>query len=659
MNNKFATFQLFLVVMLMLSDFAYAQRVVIPGDTATSSRQNKEDSVQYGPNTTSYIYEDAFRYNQVAYDTLDTLIEFAHRYDRVEAVGSKRQYLGTLGTANKSIFPQIPKVSGATSGLYAYDIYVNNPEDVRYYNTRSPYSQLYLTFGGNNRSIVDVDFARNITPNWSVGAAVRTITADKQSARSSRGDRRSESYFIEFFTFFRSKNERYHLMAHYGRLNHQVNETGGIVGDAFDDDLFEEFFRYNNSEIYLTSFVNREFRLNYHIYHEYKLNDRLQLYHEFDRRHQNTFFFYEPGAGGIDTTGYFTRTYLNDERTADRVYYDELDTEVGLKGDLGPLFYSVHYRLRRPQIDYVFAADTSNLELYGGFDLRLELGEKTFLRGGADYQSTQNYRVEAEFNNPILKGSYTRSRNLPSYLALRYLGNHNAWENDFEPVGMDQITGSIEYQFPYIYLRPFVSLTNVNRPIYYRRATPVRNDTLFVSRQAVPTQADGAAQILSPGLEFSFDFLKKMHFQGEVIYTLTTGRATEAFAIPSLYTNGSLYYQNKFIDDKITLQVGIDFQALPSYLSYDYDVATQQFFIQQQLYGTDEQLLDNFDTPLPSEIGYVVFDAFLNLKVRTAIVYVKMPYLNQGMIENGYFTTPFYVGQPRVLDLGIKWQFFD
>jgi hypothetical protein len=641
-----------LLAALLLSAEADAQgRVKVP--TRDDKEVSKEDSAKYGAETTRFIYQDAFKYNRVVYDTLDTLIQFAHRYSRVEQLGNKMQYLGTLGTASRPIFPLVPEVSGATSGLDAYDIYVTEPDEVRYFNTLSPYSRLFLTFGGNNRDVVDVGFARNITPTWNVGASIRTVTADKQTGRASRGDRRAESYFVEFFTFFQSKNERYRLFGHMGRLNHEVNETGGVQGVLFDEDLLEEFFGYRNSEIYLRDFVNREFRFNYHIYHEYALNDNLQVYHEMDRRHQNVFFFYRTGTQDIEPDGYFRRILLDTAETADRVYYDEWDTEVGLKGDLGPLFYSVHYRLRNPQMDYIFAPDTSNLELYGGFDLRLELGEKTYLGGGADYQSTQNYRIEANFVNPILKAGYVRSRNLPSYMSQRFLGNHNVWENNFEPIGMDQLTGSLEYQFPNVYLRPFVTLTNVNQPVYYRR------DTIPGSRQAYPVQADGAAQILSPGLEFSFDFLKRMRFEGEATYSLLTGRAQEAFAIPSLYASGSLYYQRPFLGGKIVLQVGTDFQLTPSYLAYDYDVATQQFFTQQQIFGTTRQLLDNFETPLPTEIGYVVLDAFINLKVRTAIAFLKVPYVNQGFIENGYFTTPYYVGQPRVFDLGIRWSFFD
>ncbi len=656
-HTSFLPFYLLLLVAgILLTDTARAQgRVRIPGREQDEKTKTEEDSVQYGPESTQFIYKEAFKYNQVAYDTLDTLMQFAHRYSRVEQLGNRRQYLGTLGTASIPIFPFIPKLSGATSGLDAYDIYTTEPEEVRYYNTLSPFTQLYLTFGGNNRNVVDITYTRNITPNWNIGASLRSITADKQTGQVRRGDRRTESYFIDFFTSFQSENERYRLLGHMSRLNHEVNETGGVFGNLFDDDLLEEFFRYRNSEIFLRDFVNHEYRFNYHIYHEYKLNDNLQLYHELDRHHQNVFFLYEPGSGFDTESGYFKQVLKNEERTSDKIEYDVWDTEIGLKGELAALFYSVHYRLRTPKINYDYSAeiDTANVELYGGFDLRLDLGGKTYLSGGGDYQSTRNYRLETNFVNPILKASYVRSRNLPTYLSQQYRGNHNAWDNDFDPIGMDQINVSLEYPFPHIYLRPFATLTNVNRPVYYRRYD------MEGSRQAYPVQEAGGAQILSPGLAFSVNFLKRMHFQGEAIYSLVTGRAAEAFAIPWLYASGSLYYENSFIDDKVTLRVGTDFQLTPSYLSYDYDVATQQFFTQQQVFGTEGQLLDNFEAPLPTEVGYAVLDAFVNLKVRGSIVYLKVPFVNQGFLENGYFATPFYPGQPRVFDLGIRWRFFD
>ncbi|MFW5726546.1 MAG: putative porin, partial [bacterium] len=577
---------------------------------------------------------------------------------------------GTLGTATTPMYPLLPEVSGITSGFDAYDIYTISPDELKYYNTLSPYTQLYVTIAGNNRSVVDVTFTRNVTPNWNLGANFRSVTADRQVGGRGRNDRRVESYFFDFHTFFKSKNEKYRLMAQVARFNHEVFESGGVVGEVNDEDRLEEFFRYNNSEIYLREFKNREFRINYHLYHEYQLNERLQVYHELDRNNQNVFFFYEPSTD-IDPEYYFRRIFLDTARTADRVFYDILDTEAGVKGSLGQLFYSFHYRLRRPQIDYSFDPalaeetpgldelglrydpDRSDVELYGGFDLRLDLGENTFLAGGADYQSTQNYRVEAEFTNPILKASYIRMRKQPTYLSERFVGNHNAWRNDFEPVGMDQLSGSIEYQFPNIYLRPFATITNINQPIYYRR------DSVENSRQAFPVQAGGGVRILSPGVAFQFDFLKRMHLRGEAIYTLIGGRASEAFSIPTIYTSGSLYYENSFIDDKVTVRIGTDLQFTPSYLAYDYDVATQQFFTQQRIYGSNT-VLDNFETPYPTGFnGLTLADFFLDMKIRTAIVYLRVPFLNQGFPQNGYFTTPFYVGQGRTLDLGIRWRFFD
>lgn len=645
-----------------------AQGVVIPGGNDEAATE--EDSVKYGPRTTTFTYKDAYKFNRVAYDTLDTLVQFAHRYSRVEQVGSQLQYLGTIGTAATPMYPVLPEVSGVTSGLDAYDIYTTSPEDLKYFNTLSPYTQLYVALGGNNRSIVDVTFTRNVTPNWNLGANFRSVTADRQVGGRGRNDRRVESYFIDFHTFFRSKNEKYRLMAQIARFNHEVFASGGVVGEVDDEDRLEEFFRYNNSEIFLREFKNREFRINYHLYHEYQLNDRLQLYHEFDFRNQNVFFFYEP-TGEIDPEDYFRRVFLDTTGTADRVSYDLLDTEAGFKGSLGNLFYSLHYRVRRPHMDYSYQPDpeeetpglnelglrydpdTVALELYGGFDLRLDIGENTFLAGGADYQSTQNYRVEARFNNPILKARYIRMRAQPGFFSQRFVGNHNAWRNDFGPIGMDQLNGSLEYQFSNLYLRPFATLTNINQPVFYRR------DSVANSRQAYPVQAGGGVRVLSPGIAFRFGFLKRMQLEGEAIYTLTGGPAANAVAIPSIYASGSLYYERSFINGKVAARIGLDLQYMPSYLAYDYDVASQQFFVQQQIYGGDV-LLDNFETPYPRQFGGVALaDFFLDLKVRTAIVFLKVPFVNQGFPADGYFVTPFYAGQGRTLDLGIRWRFFD
>lgn len=662
------------LLLLLSVGMAYAQRpggVRIPTDTTT---QSQEDTVQYGPKTSQYIYQSDLQNNRVIYQQVDTMLTGVHKYSRVENFLNYQQYLGAIGMASRNIYPVVPKTIGTDIGLDAYDIYVTEPEDIRYYDTKSPFTQMFITFGGVGRDAVDVTFSRNIGPNLNFGINVRTLSIDKQIGAARReGDKVVRSSNITAFMHYRSEDKRYQLMANATRFGHNVDESGGVIEDTTQDTGLSEFFFGQASQIWLREFEAKEFRFNYHLYHQFELSELLQVYHQFTRRHQNNYFYFQLGNETIDTdsaTRYFSRVLLDSTQTADRIEYDVWDNEIGLKGSLGNLFYSVHYRIRRPIVHYnnydldsvrtlpVYGrsevADEDFTELYAGFDLRFDLGDSTFLGGGVEYLNTESYRIDAEFSNPILKAKATRARVLPTYTNQQFIGNHNYWKNSFEPTGIDQLSGSLEYPFPSIYLRPFASITNINRPIYYRR------DTAYNSRQAFPEQASGAVQLLSPGAEVRIDFLKKMHFQGQAIYTLKSGRAADFYPIPELTAFARLYYENIFLDGKIILQIGTDIHYTSSYLAYDYDVATQQFFLQPRAEGVETVgLIGNFPTPLPNGQSFPIADVFVNLKVRTARLFLRIPQVSESLFEEGYFTTPFYPGQPFAIDLGIKWQFFD
>ena len=663
---------LLLVVMLAALTRPASAQVRIPTMGDTTSRSN-EDTVRYGPETTLYFYERDLRYNRMRQQTVDTTLTGAYNFHPVEAAGNNIQYLGILGMAARPIFPEPATMTGVLSGQNAFDGYVTDPREVKYYNSRSPYILMHPTFGGRGRSAGDVIFTQNVRPNWNVGVEYQWLSIQTQINPASRNDRVVESSHLSAFTYYQTKNKRYDLLANFTRFGHNVEEYGGANEVVTDERGYRDFFRYRNTNVWLNEFTGREFRFNYHLYHQYKLNDLLQVYHEFDRRIQNDYF----QNLTVDSL-YFRRILIDTTQTADAVRFNEWNNELGIKGNLSRLFYSLHYRIRQPRVRYNHDTVTTlpvfgnnqvrnrrRTELYAGFDLRLDLGENTFLRSGADYLSSESYRLEAEFSNPILKGKLVRARTLPTFMESQFVGNHNYWNNDFDPVGTDQLTGSIEYQFPNLYLRPFATITNVNRPIYYVRDTvppiadPNREGRLLVSRQAYPVQAGGGVRILSPGVQFNANFLKRMRVQNRLTYTLVTGPADEAFPLPTWLAHTRLYYENTFRDGKITLQLGVDAQFTSSYLAPDYDVATRQFFLQPD--GVPENdPIGNLRTPLPRASGYVVIDAFFVMKVRTAILYVKVPYVNQDFPDDGYFATPFYPGQQRVLaDVGIRWMFFD
>jgi hypothetical protein len=71
--------------------------------------------------------------------------------------------------------------------------------------------------------------------------------------------------------------------------------------------------------------------------------------------------------------------------------------------------------------------------------------------------------------------------------------------------------------------------------------------------------------------------------------------------------------------------------------------ATQQFILNNR-YLTD---------------GFPVLDVFFNFKISKALLFIKVTNLLQDIAGEAYFNTPRYYAQPRSLELGINWLFFD
>ena len=200
-------------------------RIPTMGDTTSRSQ---EDTVKYGPETTFYFQQSSLQHNRMRQQTLDTTLTGAHNFHPVEAAGSDVQYLGILGMSVRSIFPEPPSVPGVLSGFNAFDAYVAEPREIKYYNTKSPYILLRPTFGGKGRNVGDVIFTQNVRANWNVGVEYRWLSIEPQIGVASRNDRLVESSQINVFTYYHTKNKKYDLLANFTRFGHNVEEYGGI-----------------------------------------------------------------------------------------------------------------------------------------------------------------------------------------------------------------------------------------------------------------------------------------------------------------------------------------------------------------------------------------------------------------------------------------------
>ena len=585
--------------------------------------------VVYGPGTSSYFYKNDLKYNKLKLYKVDTSIKELHHFGLVNQHDNKMQDLGNNGTALSPIFYAIPEATGVTSGFNAYLPYFLSPSKRKFFDTKSPFSKIYLVFGGIGRSATEVEYSRNVNPRWNLGGAFSRIKSDKQISRARKDDRMVLSNAYEFYTSYKDKKEKYNLLVHFSRLGHSVIESGGIVPTSVDPD--SELFGYNeDAKIWLTTAETRELKVNYHVYHQYKFSDYAQIYHELNR--ENQFVDFINTDLGASADGPFFRDIFQDSlMTFDRSKYRLFQNEAGVKGNITNAFYNFYYKRRDLKFEHKYISDEGYFsENYGGFRLRYDFNEETNLGGGAEYQQGGNYTAEAALNHKNLTISAKKTQYSPSFTDENYSGNHRQWSNDFKSIQAENMRAQLNLQVKSLLVQPFAEYTSLSDYVYYGTDT-------------IPGQAQGKINIFSPGIQLHLGFLKNMHFEFEGIYTDLGGADADKIRIPEVFVNSKLYYQNMLFKGNMFAQIGFDIHSKSSYFPSTYDPVMMRYFLQ-----------DNFEAE-----QYWLVDFFINFRVNRARLFAKVNNITRGLQADGYFRTPYYTGVNRTFDFGINWQFFD
>jgi hypothetical protein len=431
-----------------------------------------------------------------------------------------------------------------------------------------------------------------------------------------------------FQTNYRSENEKYWVLATFSRMRHVVDEIGGIVPPEVDSTSL--YFTYENAKVWLNKSRAIDLRQDYHIYHEYKLKDGLQLYHVFDRKKQNLGF--EANLTTSDSL-YYPVTRFNQQDTTQNINnFGEWRNEMGFKGTFGGFYYNAFAKFRTGRMKSPFLTRDANFnEVYIGGELIGDITEKWALSADGEYLLPGAFRLRGVFKSPWLELEYTKALYKPTSMQQNYAGNHFQWNNDFSNTGVDQIKGTLLGNFKNLQIRPALTINRINNYIYFNQDREV-------------TQAGGEAFMLMPSLLANFKVGKKFRWDNELIYTKITGESKDAFRVPSFYANSKFYVDSPFFDNNVVVQMGLDVRYHSSYFGEAYFAGFQQFHLQNEF-----------------EIyAYPVFDFFLNFRINRTRVLLKYNHFNSGfMRQEGYFVTPDYTGYKSFLDLGITWYLFD
>ena len=605
---------------------------------STLAAQIVDDSTKlvYGPETTSYTTETQVLNNMIKYQTVDTSIYKFERQSFYDRSGRRFQDLGNFGTALFPIFHTPQTLFGRTSGFNAYSRYAFQPPKIKYYDTKSPFIELQVYLGGGNRNIVDIGFSRNVNENWNLGFDMKKITTNKQLAPESQTDRLVVGTSFTGYTHYKHSTLPYQIMASFSSMSHKVVEQGGARPTT--DSLRTDFFLFDNALVRLDGAQGIIKNSTWHVYQDVRIADQFQLYHIFDYgKETNIYQDYITGTGPGNYnfyTGFYDEFLIDADSTNERSVFTSLSNEVGWKGDISSVFYRFYARLRAVDFEYLlYDPGEKTLEKYLGGYARFNWKEKFAVTANAEYLVGGEYQFGGNVSSDLINVNYTSMRFAVPFIYSEYFGNHHEWHNNFEQVFTNKLDGQINLDFRSFEIRPKVSLTSYNNFIYF-------------DENIEPNQATDGILISSFGGDFNLRFFNEKeegwHLENEVLATNVSGGASGLVRVPDIYYNGRYFWRGKWFKDLVPVEVGIDAHARSAYFANAYAPEIQQFYLQD-----DQEIF-----------GYLAADLFVNMKVDKFFFAVKWTHFNQPQ-DDGYFVTPNYPGQPKAIDLIVRWMFFD
>ena len=207
---------------------SFGQRSMMGGETDSLRHRNKlEDSI-----TITYRYLDS----TVNYKLDSSIIDFTKKFPAPPT----HVYLGNIGNASRSLLFSPVLSSGFDPGFHAFDVYKWNIDQVRFFNTTRPYSELTYQLGSRVEQMIEVLHTQNRTPNWNFLLQYRMIN----SPGFFKNQKTSHNNYL-FTSRYQSNKKRYgaYLVLLGNKL--QSGENGGII-DTVD---------YLNNPIYKDRFI--------------------------------------------------------------------------------------------------------------------------------------------------------------------------------------------------------------------------------------------------------------------------------------------------------------------------------------------------------------------------------------------------------------------
>ena len=630
----------------------------------------------------------------IAVDTLHA--GFQNTNDPAGPTG-QYNYLGNLGAPRMSRIFFDRKEESQFFFTDPYDQSVLRPEDVTFTNTFSPYTNLtyYKSFHNrNSEERFKSYFAVNANKRLGFGFYIDYLYG--------RGMYNNQSTaFFNGGLFASYRGDKYDLHFIFNNDNLKMRENGGITDDRYITDplgMAEGKKQYESTDI--PTALNKVWNHNtsYHAFltHRYNLgfykdkvdslaNDSLSVAND---TIENAKVFV-PVTSFIHTLelDFNGRKYITQDDAQNRQYFehtyfgnDSIDQNrrTSVRNTFGislregfnkwakaglTAFLTHEYR------DFTLP-DTTNVPdqrvikhykenvIYVGGELLKEQGKFLHYKVLGEFavagEDAGQFRVEGngDLNLNLLGDSvrldvnaYIKNLN-PIFYYRNFHSKHYWWDNsDLSKIMRTRVEGKLNFKRLGTTLRAGVE--NIKNYTYLANTSvPVTNssgDIISFKNNAAVKQHSGNIQVFTAMLQQKLKF-GIFHLDGEVAYQKSSEQSI--LPLPELSAYGNLYIHAGLVKNVLQVSLGADVRYFTKYNAPDYSPVIGQFYLQNP-----ENTVAIGGCPM--------VNVYANLHWKRTRIFVMMYNVNQNSGNSRYFLAPHYPISPRILKLGISWNFFD
>ena len=347
------------ILFCLLTSFSFAQSIV---DDSTVTNNNF-DQTHY------FLKEDVF-----SGDTIRRPINFEHRFDFFQhnfIDTNLRQNLGLYASASLDQLKPYNDELGVSDGINVYDYLAFQDKDIRYYDTKVPYSWLKFRQNFDGTLSGEGVYSQSINSEGNIGGQFRRTFVPLNFGTNPNNEPYSENTVILLHASYISKSKKYKALLQYNFLDESVNENGGAdlrginTSESRDSLIGEDFVATR-----ITDVEARERRNNVSFYQELSpfKNGEIKLFHNFDRNRKSNQYS-DDNIGLEDQLSYYRNIVnIDTASTLDSNVFTSISNKIGVNGRLSQVTYAVYlkHRLWKYYDEFFDDKDNFNNELYFG-----------------------------------------------------------------------------------------------------------------------------------------------------------------------------------------------------------------------------------------------------------------------------------------------------